>query len=211
MTNHSGQGRAIDSDVIGFGHDWARAASQALTTESQQVGDVTEPVRRTRRPRPPEEVAFPVAPMLDMAFQLLAFFILTFQPASNELRIDLELPVATPAPPRVEGGRARSETAVTTVPKIDISNDLKITAIANDEGALVGLKLGQADIADISTLTDRLARYRKLLEDKPLKVLLVADPRLVYEEAARLIAAAQSAGAETIHLAETPVVRVKPE
>ena len=25
MTNHSGQGRAIDSDVIGFGHDWARA------------------------------------------------------------------------------------------------------------------------------------------------------------------------------------------
>ena len=119
--------------------------------------------------------------------------------------------MATPAPPRVEGGRARSETAVTTVPKIDISNDLKITAIANDEGALVGLKLGQADIADVSTLTDRLARYRKLLEDKPLKVLLVADPRLVYEEAARLIAAAQSAGAETIHLAETPVVRVKPE
>jgi biopolymer transport protein ExbD len=56
-----------------------------------------------------------------------------------------------------------------------------------------------------------LTRYRKLLEDKPLKVLLVADPRLVYEEAARLIAAAQSAGAETIHLAETPVVRVKPE
>jgi biopolymer transport protein ExbD len=109
------------------------------------------------------------------------------------------------------GGRARSETAVTTVPKIDISNDLKITAIANDEGALVGLKLGQADIADVSTLTDRLTRYRKLLEDKPLKVLLVADPRLVYEEAARLIAAAQSAGAETIHLAETPVVRVKPE
>ena len=35
-------------------------------------------------------------------------------------------------------------------------------------------------------------------------MLLIADPRLRYEDAARLIAAAQSAGAETIHLAETP-------
>ena len=206
LSDYQDQGRAIDSDLIGFGQDWIEASSRALEVEDQAASPQIQAaeVRKTRRPRPPEEVAFPVAPMLDMAFQLLAFFILTFQPASNELRIDLDLPVATPLPPRVEGGKAKSVSSVTTVPKIDISNDLKITATANDEGTLVSLKLGLAAIADVATLTDRLMRYRKLLEEKPLRVLLIADPRLRYEDAARLIAAAQSAGAETIHLAETP-------
>ena len=55
----------------------------------------------SRRPAPPDEVYFPVVPMLDMAFQLLAFFILTFQPPGRETRIDLELPAAPVAlPPR---------------------------------------------------------------------------------------------------------------
>ena len=39
---------------------------------------------------------FPVTPMLDMAFQLLAFFVLTFQAPSAETHLDLDLP-ATPA------------------------------------------------------------------------------------------------------------------
>src|SRR6185312_12377314 len=51
---------------------------------------------RRHRPGPPEEVMFPVTPMLDMAFQLLAFFVLTFQAPSGETHLDLDLPV-TPA------------------------------------------------------------------------------------------------------------------
>ena len=50
-----------------------------------------EGIPRPRRKKPPEEtVEFPVAPMLDMSFQLLAFFILTFQAPSGETRIDLQ-------------------------------------------------------------------------------------------------------------------------
>ncbi len=41
--------------------------------------DSPAPGSRRFRPGMPEEVSFPVAPMLDMAFQLLAFFILTFK------------------------------------------------------------------------------------------------------------------------------------
>ena len=43
-----------------------------------------KPRARRFRPGPPDEVAFPVTPMLDMAFQLLAFFIITFKPPTAE-------------------------------------------------------------------------------------------------------------------------------
>jgi biopolymer transport protein ExbD len=38
------------------------------------------------------EVALPVTPMLDVAFQLLFFFIMTFHPADLEGQIELSLP-----------------------------------------------------------------------------------------------------------------------
>lgn len=195
------------SNLAGFGPNWADAVAHSLAGQAHAAPVAATPARRTRRPGPPDEVAFPVAPMLDMAFQLLAFFILTFQPASNELRIDLELPIAAPAQPRAEGGQAKSDTSLSVIPKIDIANDLRITATADPSGNLVSLKLGLADVPDIKTLGDRLTRYRKLLENKPLKVVLMADPGLVYDQAAQIFAAAQAAGAETIHLGENAAPR----
>src|SRR5205823_3690703 len=55
-------------------------------------------MRRHRRARPKtDEVSLNLAAMLDMAFQLLAFFILTFKPNPVEGQISLNLP-----PPRQE-------------------------------------------------------------------------------------------------------------
>lgn len=193
--------RAIESDLVGFGSDWAEAARQALA-DDHRPAESTEIRRRVRRPGPPEEVDFPVTPMLDMAFQLLAFFILTFQPASNELRIDLELPVAVPTQARAEGGQARLDTSRLGLPDLGIDSDLRVTALSDDEGALVSIKLGLTTVPDLATLEDRLKRYRQVLDNKPLSVTLLADPRLAYDEAARIIAAAQAAGAQSIHLAE---------
>ncbi len=65
------------------------------------------PAAMSRRPKPPEDVYFPVVPMLDMAFQLLAFFVLTFQVPSRETRIDLDLPAA---PVTLPGGPSRRST-----------------------------------------------------------------------------------------------------
>lgn len=195
-------GRLIPSELVGYGQNWAEAVADRLAQDAVRSKSTTEKPRRCRRPGPPEEVAFPVAPMLDMAFQLLAFFILTFQPASNELQIDLELPVANATKPRAVGGQARLDPSQTGLSQVDISNDLRIIATSDPSGNLVSLKLGLSDVADIPTLADRLTRYRKLLEDKPLKIVLIADSLLLYDEAARIIAAAQAAGAETIHLGE---------
>ena len=42
---------------------------------------------------PPVEVTLPITPMLDMSFQLLAFFVMTFQSANAlEGQIDMLLP-----------------------------------------------------------------------------------------------------------------------
>src|SRR4051794_13625176 len=47
---------------------------------------------RRRKGEPPSEVVLPITPMLDMAFQLLTFFILTYHPSGMEGQMDLSLP-----------------------------------------------------------------------------------------------------------------------
>jgi biopolymer transport protein ExbD len=49
-----------------------------------------------RKRRSDEEVTLNVTAMLDMAFQLLAFFVLTFKPPPGEAQIYLKLPPAQP-------------------------------------------------------------------------------------------------------------------
>ena len=48
------------------------------------------------RRRSEEDVELNVTAMLDMAFQLLAFFVLTFRPPPGEAQIYLKLPPAQP-------------------------------------------------------------------------------------------------------------------
>ncbi len=156
--------------------------------------------RRARRSgNPPADVPFPVTPMLDMAFQLLAFFILTFRPPSLETRIDLYLP-ATPAalPTRsgVAGGIPKS------AEDLGLETDLVVRAGADDTGALRTLRLGDTELSGPDELGDRLRRYVDLLEGQPVRVRLVADDALRYAEAARLIGQMNLAGVASIRLAE---------
>ena len=52
--------------------------------------------RFRRRHRTPDDVQMNLAAMLDMAFQLLAFLILTFRPSATESAIGLRLPAELP-------------------------------------------------------------------------------------------------------------------
>jgi biopolymer transport protein ExbD len=143
--------------------------------------------------------------MLDMAFQLLAFFILTFQSPSRESRLDLYLPTAPAALPGAEKG-----TAVVTerVPAIDdLETNLPVRAEASTDGTLKSLTLGATRLASPSELEARLRRYHGMLEGKPLRIQLLADDTLQYEEAARVIGACAAAGIDTIRLIE-PAMRL---
>jgi biopolymer transport protein ExbD len=161
--------------------------------------EVAAPRAHGYRPGPPDEVLFPVTPMLDMAFQLLAFFILTFNP-STETHLDLDLPATPAALPSAPQGEAR------TVParKVDsdLENDLLIRAEADDLGDLKALRLGDAPLPDLPTLGSRLRRYIQLLEGRSLRVRIVADDRLRYEPAAQLIATCETAGVAAIRLSQ---------
>jgi biopolymer transport protein ExbD len=138
--------------------------------------------------------------MLDMAFQLLAFFVLTFQAPSAETHLDLHLPVtpvALPAAPRGEA-RPRPERPADA----DLENDLFVRAMADDLGDLKSLRLGDAALPDVAALRERLGRYVEVLNGRPLRVRLVADDRLRYEEAARVMAACEAAGVAAIRLSD---------
>lgn len=154
---------------------------------------------RRRRGGAPVEVMFPVTPMLDMAFQLLAFFVLTFRPPTPETHIELELPttpVALPGAP--EGKVPRTSLKIDA----DFENDLWIYIQANDLGDLKSIRLGDSDVPDLVTLGRRLKRYREILRNRPLRVRLAADDRLRYEEAARVLSVCDAAGIESIRLAD---------
>src|ERR1700733_5409431 len=59
---------------------------------------------RKRKPMDPVEPDLPITPMLDMSFQLMAFFIITFRPQPTEAQIMLALP-------KQEGGATALSTA----------------------------------------------------------------------------------------------------
>lgn len=56
------------------------------------------------------EPDLPITPMLDMSFQLLAFFIMTFKPAPTEGQIAMKLPPAEPGGPSQNIPSLTSET-----------------------------------------------------------------------------------------------------
>ncbi len=191
----------------GMGLDLSGPEREPTTVNTEAI-DPEAPWSRRYRPAGPEEVAFPVAPMLDMAFQLLAFFILTFKSPSAETHIDLELPATPAALPAKAEGRAviRSRHRADT----DLENDLLVRAVADDLGDLKSLRLGEADVPDLPSLGRRLRRYTELLQGRPLRVRIVADDRLRYEPAAQLIATCSSAKVASIRLSPpgaTPALR----
>jgi biopolymer transport protein ExbD len=138
--------------------------------------------------------------MLDMAFQLLAFFVLTFQAPSAETHLDLYLPTTPLALPGATQGKAQPTPArhVDT----DLENDLIVRARSNDLGDMTAIRLGEVTLPDLETLGDRLRRYLKFLDGAPLRVRIVADDGLRYEQAARVISTCAAAGVTSIRLTD---------
>ena len=116
------------------------STAQTLGMMSDSATAAVAPRSRRFRPGPPDEVFFPVTPMLDMAFQLLAFFVLTFKAPSAETHIDLHLPATPAALPRTPLGQARPRP--TRAVDTDLENDLLVRAEADDLGDLEGAAAG---------------------------------------------------------------------
>lgn len=184
---------------MSLGMDMPASTAQTLGSMTEAAAAAVAPRSRRFRPGPPDEVFFAVAPMLDMAFQLLAFFVLTFRAPSAETHLDLYLPATPMALPSAPEGMARPTSSKSV--DADLENDLLVRAEADDLGDLATLKLGEATVPDLATLGQRLRRYTGLLGKRPLRVRLIADDQLRYEPAARIIATCSAAGVASVRLA----------
>lgn len=107
-----------------------------------------------RRRSKQANVELNLAAMLDMAFQLLTFFILTFKPTPIEGQIDLHLPPAQSA--RMTQTPSRIIPANDEVDPLRELNLLPIRVVANGSGQIGELALGDGSVADLPQLDQRL-------------------------------------------------------
>ena len=108
------------------------------------------------------EPDLPITPMLDMSFQLMAFFILTFRPMPTEGQMALALP------DKIGGGSSISD------PLSDNkADDVTVTVDASAEGRIAGITLSDSTGSSKEPIRD-IKAYQKALKDKAEK----AKPKL---------------------------------
>jgi len=138
-----------------------------------------------QRKKAAENVDVPITPMLDMAFQLLTFFILTYHPMPSEVQFVMNLMPAAPAVPmsKTEAPAQQQDNpnlpaALKTLPTL-----LK----AGEGGTIARIVLGENEVAGLDGLRRELKTY---LDDPTLpfdQALIKVDPGLKYSELVRVI------------------------
>jgi biopolymer transport protein ExbD len=112
-------------------------------------------MRRRKKRRSQSEVELNLAAMLDMAFQLLTFFILTFRPSPIEGQISLRLP-----PPQAvvaTKGAQQAGLDIHNLNPVQGLNTLTISVFADPKtGEIQGLGVGEARVPGLAALDGRL-------------------------------------------------------
>jgi len=144
---------------------------------------------RRRNKHKDEEVTLNLAAMLDMAFQLLAFFILTFKPSPVEGQLSLNLP---PPGAAASVAGAQSATQSTALPTETIESYL-LQVTANADGTISRVKNTGGDVFAGGATPQNLDRLNRALNEAFGKsavyeqVLIMVDPTLRYDELMKVI------------------------
>ena len=134
-------------------------------------------MRRKRR-RSQSEVELNLAAMLDMAFQLLTFFILTFKPAPVEGQVLLRMPPPQPVT-NINAGE-RSGADPNNLNPLQGLSTLVISALADADGSLKQMAVGETPIGGLTALERKL---EDIFHDPGSgfdQVVLQVDSRLHY-------------------------------
>jgi biopolymer transport protein ExbD len=132
------------------------------------------------------DVELNMAAMLDMAFQLLAFFILTYQPAKVEGCISIRMPPPAPVtrPDSKDGGAANSSDATGVAGALS----LQIAVTANKDGGISAIRIGEhLPVTDLQDFQQKLRSMVKVSESPFDQVLLKINPNLQYENVLKII------------------------
>lgn len=102
---------------------------------------------RRRRKKNNESVELNLAAMLDMAFQLLAFFVLTFRPATVELEMRMNLPLQDGVAIDREQKTDGPVNAAPPPGAVAIYEAIPVNVEASDSGEVSEIRLGQRTIS----------------------------------------------------------------
>lgn len=145
---------------------------------------------RRRKRRGSASVDINLAAMLDMAFQLLAFFILTFRPAPIESHLQLHMPPPTAL------GSANASNVATSSSEQPVLPALDLYVLGNREGQLVQVDFGNRQLpvfqgslteANLNILSQKLTAMFDPQSGAFDRVQLVVDGRLPYEYVMRIL------------------------
>ncbi|QGJ69797.1 Biopolymer transporter ExbD [Planctomycetales bacterium 10988] len=93
---------------------------------------------KVRNQKETEKVELQMTPMIDIVFQLLVFFIMTFKIVTPEGDFNIKMPLAAPSESSMELD--------------DIFPPLKVRLTADGEGELASIRLGDQSISNFDTL-----------------------------------------------------------
>ena len=124
--------------------------------------------------KPEDEITFQMAPMIDMVFLLLIFFMVTTKISKEQIKMDVKLPVASSA----------------TLPKDDLDNR---DTVAIDH-------LGQYYVGQREVTKEELTEYLKerFKNYPPLRLYIRADANTPGKQIKELMRIASEAGAINI-------------
>lgn len=134
-----------------------------------------------------ESVDVPITPMLDMAFQLLTFFILTYHPMPSEVQFVMNL---MPASPEISRDAAPPADAAPN-PNLPASLKTLPTFLRSGEGGtLARITLSETDVPVDQGFTSLRRELIAAMSDKDLpfeQTLIKVDPNLKYSELVKVI------------------------
>lgn len=136
----------------------------------------------------PEEVELNLAAMLDMAFQILTFFILTFKPAPVEGQIQLRMPppqpLANPNAKQVAGDNDKNKDPVAGL------NTLPVILTATDDGMLRQIYVDRQEVVVDPKLEMLNVELKKKLGDPATpydQVIIQVASKLKYDELMKVL------------------------
>ncbi|HJZ91131.1 MAG TPA: biopolymer transporter ExbD [Gemmataceae bacterium] len=152
---------------------------------------------RKRKEEPPVDITLPITPMLDMSFQLLSFFILTFKPMPTEGQLAINLP-------RLDASKTQQDLPLHEEPKQD---EYRLTVHAGGGGEITNMSLVGPTVTKENIRTFQELEEQLKLIAKPagrgaegVSITIEASQDLIYSRLIDIMDRCKKAGYESVNL-----------
>lgn len=153
-----------------------------------------------RKKKGSESVEIPITPMLDMAFQLLTFFILTYHPMPSEVQFGMNL---APAAPEMKIGETAPEAAANDSLPAQLTT-LPTVLHAGEGGRLGRVTLNEVEVQGMPAFKRELQTIKDDPNLKFEQAVIRIDGNLKYSELMQVIDIFHSLKITKISFAELP-------